>query len=59
MAWVRQVKAADWAKFSLASRSMVPEVEVGMRISSAEFLKNYETLSDKALAEPVTITRWP
>jgi PHD/YefM family antitoxin component YafN of YafNO toxin-antitoxin module len=28
-----------------------------MRISSAEFLKNYETLSDKALAEPVTITR--
>jgi PHD/YefM family antitoxin component YafN of YafNO toxin-antitoxin module len=28
-----------------------------MRISSAEFLKNYETLSDKALAEHVTITR--
>lgn len=28
-----------------------------MRISSTEFLKNYETLSDKALAEPVTITR--
>jgi prevent-host-death family protein len=28
-----------------------------MRISSAEFLKNYEALSAKALAEPVTITR--
>jgi PHD/YefM family antitoxin component YafN of YafNO toxin-antitoxin module len=28
-----------------------------MRISSFEFLKNYETLSDKALVEPVTITR--
>jgi len=31
--------------------------ESSMRISSTEFLKNYETLSDKALAEPVTITR--
>jgi PHD/YefM family antitoxin component YafN of YafNO toxin-antitoxin module len=28
-----------------------------MRVSSAEFLKNYGTLTDKALAEPVTITR--
>jgi PHD/YefM family antitoxin component YafN of YafNO toxin-antitoxin module len=28
-----------------------------MRISSAEFLKNYETLSDKDLTEPVTVTR--
>ena len=28
-----------------------------MRISSSEFLKNYEKLSDEALAEPVTITR--
>jgi PHD/YefM family antitoxin component YafN of YafNO toxin-antitoxin module len=28
-----------------------------MRISSAEFLKSYETLSDKDLTEPVTITR--
>jgi PHD/YefM family antitoxin component YafN of YafNO toxin-antitoxin module len=28
-----------------------------LRISSSEFLKNYEKLSDKALAEPVTITR--
>lgn len=28
-----------------------------MRVSSAEFLKKYGTLSDKALSEPVTITR--
>ena len=28
-----------------------------MRVSSAEFLKNYGTLADKALSEPVTITR--
>ena len=28
-----------------------------MRVSSAEFIKNYGTLTDKALAEPVTITR--
>lgn len=28
-----------------------------MRVSSAEFLKKYGTLSDKALVEPVTITR--
>jgi PHD/YefM family antitoxin component YafN of YafNO toxin-antitoxin module len=27
-----------------------------MRISSAEFLENYAALTDKALAEPVTIT---
>jgi hypothetical protein len=28
-----------------------------MRVSSAEFIKNYGRLSDTALAEPVTITR--
>jgi PHD/YefM family antitoxin component YafN of YafNO toxin-antitoxin module len=28
-----------------------------MRVSSAEFLKNYGALTDKALSEPVTITR--
>ena len=28
-----------------------------MRVSSAEFLKNYGTLADKALGEAVTITR--
>ena len=28
-----------------------------MRVSSAEFLKKYGALSDKALNEPVTITR--
>jgi len=28
-----------------------------MRISSAEFLKSYEALSNKDLTEPVTITR--
>ncbi|MDR3509500.1 MAG: type II toxin-antitoxin system prevent-host-death family antitoxin [Caulobacteraceae bacterium] len=28
-----------------------------MRVSSAEFLKRYGALSDKALSEPVTITR--
>lgn len=28
-----------------------------MRISSAEFLKNYSVIEDKALDEPVTITR--
>ncbi len=28
-----------------------------MRISSAEFLKNFETLLDRALSEPITITR--
>lgn len=28
-----------------------------MKVSSAEFIKNYGTLSDKALQEPVTITR--
>jgi PHD/YefM family antitoxin component YafN of YafNO toxin-antitoxin module len=28
-----------------------------MRVSSAEFLKKYGALSDKALTEPVTITR--
>lgn len=28
-----------------------------MRVSSAEFLKRYGTLSDQALMEPVTITR--
>ena len=28
-----------------------------MRVSSAEFLKNYGALTDKAITEPVTITR--
>lgn len=28
-----------------------------MRVSSAQFLKQYGALSDKALTEPVTITR--
>jgi PHD/YefM family antitoxin component YafN of YafNO toxin-antitoxin module len=28
-----------------------------MRVSSAEFLKNYGTLTEKALSEPITITR--
>lgn len=28
-----------------------------MRVSSAEFLKSYGSLSDKALSEPITITR--
>lgn len=28
-----------------------------MRVSSAEFIKNYGSLTDKALGEPVTITR--
>ena len=28
-----------------------------MRISSADFLENYEALLDKALSEPITITR--
>lgn len=28
-----------------------------MKVSSAEFIKNYGTLADKALTEPVTITR--
>ncbi|MDG4560690.1 MAG: type II toxin-antitoxin system Phd/YefM family antitoxin [Candidatus Competibacter sp.] len=28
-----------------------------MKVSSAEFIKNYGQLADKALTEPVTITR--
>ena len=28
-----------------------------MKVSSAEFIKNYGTLADKALQEPVTVTR--
>lgn len=28
-----------------------------MKVSSAEFIKNYGTLADKALTEPVTITK--
>ena len=28
-----------------------------MKVSSAEFIKNYGSLSDTALSEPVTITR--
>ena len=28
-----------------------------MKVSSAEFIKNYGALSDKALQEPVTITK--
>lgn len=32
-------------------------VEVGVRVSTADFIKNYGTLADRALAEPVTITK--
>jgi prevent-host-death family protein len=28
-----------------------------MRVSTAEFIRNYSTLADRALAEPVTITK--
>ena len=28
-----------------------------MKVSTAEFIKNYGTLADKALVEPVTITK--
>ncbi|WP_330084429.1 type II toxin-antitoxin system Phd/YefM family antitoxin [Methylocystis iwaonis] len=28
-----------------------------MKVSSAEFIKNYSTLADRALSEPITITR--
>lgn len=28
-----------------------------MKVTTAEFIKNYGTLADKALAEPVTITK--
>ena len=28
-----------------------------MRVSTADFIKNYSTLADRALAEPVTITK--
>lgn len=28
-----------------------------MRVSTADFIKNYGTLADRALAEPVTITK--
>jgi hypothetical protein len=28
-----------------------------MRVTAAEFIRNYETLADKAFIEPVTITR--
>ena len=28
-----------------------------MRVSSADFIKNYGSLTDKALGEPITITR--
>lgn len=28
-----------------------------MRVTTAEFIKNYGSLADKALAEPVTITK--
>ncbi|MGH7103179.1 MAG: type II toxin-antitoxin system prevent-host-death family antitoxin [Acetobacteraceae bacterium] len=28
-----------------------------MRVTSAEFIRNYGSLADKALAEPVTITK--
>ncbi len=28
-----------------------------MRVSTAEFMKNYGTLADRALVEPVTITK--
>jgi PHD/YefM family antitoxin component YafN of YafNO toxin-antitoxin module len=30
---------------------------MNMRVSTAEFIKNYGTLADKALVEPVTITK--
>jgi PHD/YefM family antitoxin component YafN of YafNO toxin-antitoxin module len=30
---------------------------MNMRVSTAEFIKNYGTLADKALMEPVTITK--
>ena len=29
----------------------------GMKVTSAEFIKNYGQLADKALSEPITITR--
>ena len=28
-----------------------------MRVSTADFIRNYSTLADRALAEPVTITK--
>lgn len=28
-----------------------------MRVSTADFIKNYSTLADRALAEPLTITK--
>ena len=28
-----------------------------MRVSTADFIKNYSTLADRAMAEPVTITK--
>lgn len=31
--------------------------ENGVRVSTADFIKNYGTLADRALAEPVTITK--
>jgi PHD/YefM family antitoxin component YafN of YafNO toxin-antitoxin module len=30
---------------------------MNMRVTTAEFIKNYGTLADKALQEPVTITK--
>ena len=32
-------------------------VDFGVRVSTADFIKNYGTLADRALAEPVTITK--
>ena len=32
-------------------------MEDGVRVSTADFIKNYGTLADRALAEPVTITK--
>jgi PHD/YefM family antitoxin component YafN of YafNO toxin-antitoxin module len=31
--------------------------ELGMRVSTADFIKNYSSLADRALGEPVTITK--
>ena len=33
------------------------EMEVSMRVTTADFIKHYGSLADRALAEPVTITK--
>jgi len=35
----------------------VTRKETAMRVTTAEFIKNYGSLADKALTEPVTITK--